>query len=335
MKRRDALRLVLLSPALLASRPVAAQSPPRLPALGLLSPHPRLSEEEKLQSPLLIRLRELGWIDGKTYHYVSGHAGGREAKLDELAIQLVRQGVDLIYANGPEAAIAAARATSTIPVVFWGVADPVGQGLVESLARPGRNITGVAWYAGRGVDAKRLELIREIAPAAKRLASMTVPSAGATVGGQQRAGRPVFAEAARALGFETRDFPVATPADLDPAFEAMLAWRAQAFTAAGTTLTYRERHRIVEFANRHRLPSCFTLRDFAEAGGLVAYAIALAPSAVSAAEQVDRILRGAKPADLPVIVPSRYELTVNLRTARALGFAMPQSLLLRADRVIE
>lgn len=333
--QRTRRRRFILAAAALSAAPLARAQQRRLPALGILTPHHRPTEDEKQRAPLLVRLRELGWVDGKTYRYVSGHAGGYEARLGEFAAKLIAEQVDVIFAGSPEAAVAAARATSTIPIVFWGVPDPVGQGLVDSLARPGRNATGLAWYAGPGVDAKRLQLIREVAPSARRLASMNVPTAAATVSGQPRPVSTAFREAADSLGFELREFPVATQSELDPAFESVLAWGAQAFTAVGTTLTYRERHRIVGFANRHRLPSCFTLSDFAESGGLLAYAIALAPSLWSAAEHIDRIFQGAKPADLPVIIPSKYDLTVNLKTARALGIAIPQSVVLRADRVIE
>jgi len=332
---RDRRRFLLAASALLASRAKLAQGRTRLPALGFLSPHPRPTPQEDAKRTLFIKLRELGWTDGQTFRYVGAYAGGSEARLPELAAELVRKDVDAIYAVGPEAAVAAARATKAIPIVFWAVPFPMEYGLVESLARPGRNVTGVAWYAGPGVDAKRLEVLREIAPDAKRLANLTVPTAALAVSGETVKVGPILRPVAKTLGYDIRDFPVTAPADFEPAFSAMLSWGAQALTAWGTTLTYRERHRIADFASRNRLPSSFTLRAYVEAGGLVSYAIALAPTAVRVAEYLDQVLRGTKPAELPVSVPRDYELTVNLRTAKALGLSIPQSVMLRADRVIE
>ena len=279
------------------------------------------------------RLRELGWVDGKTCRYVDAYGEGSEAHLDELASTLVREQVDVIYALGPEAAIAAARKSRTIPIVFWGVPYPVEQGLVESFPRPHGNATGVAWN-DPGVDAKRVEILREIAPSARRLASIIVPAAVRTVSGR-RIEVTTDVLAARALGFEVREFPVSSSGDFAQAFDAILAWEAQALTAWGHSLTYRERRRIVDFANRSRLPSSFTVRQFAEAGGLVSYAIVMAPTFVRIAEYVDQVLRGAQPGELPVSIPREYELAINVKTARALGLRVPKPLLLRADRVIE
>ena len=323
--------------ALLASARVRAQTATRLPSLGLLSPHNRPTPTEMDASPLIVRLRQLGWVEGKTYHYVSGHGWGREDRLGELAADLVRKGVDVIYANGPEAAVAAARATKTIPIVFWGVAAPVQQELVQSLARPGGNVTGVAWHSGPEVDQKRVGLLREIAPGVRRLAHFTVPTAATTVSGKPfQSAMPATRATAESLGFSAfRAFPVAAPADLEPAFREIREWGADSLVVSGTTLTVREQARFIGFANGNRLPAIYTLSLFAAAGGLVAYAIDFPASAFRAAEYVDRIFRGAKPAEMPVEIPTKYELAVNLKTATALGLAVPPSLLLRADIVHE
>lgn len=330
--RRDFVAALL---ALLAARRLAgAQAPGRLAVIGILSPHRKPPPEFLAHNPIITRLRELGWVPDLTCRFERAYAEGREDRMPELAATLVAKKVDVIWANGPEAAVAAARATKTIPIVFWGVPFPVEQGLIDSLARPGRNVTGVAWYAGSQVDAKRLQLLREVAPKAKRLARITVPSAGYTVSGAKLKVPPRVPAAARRLGFEYRSFPVLRVADFAPAFEAILHWGAQALMVMGTTLTVREKDRIVDFARDHRLPAVYTLREFVEAGGLVAYAIDLWPTLVRSFEYVDRVLRGAWPADLPVELPSRYELAINLETAKALGLSIPQSLLLRADRII-
>ena len=300
--------------------------------LGILSPHRKPPPDELAKSPLRVRLRVLGWEDGKTLQYENAYGEGREDRMPELAAALVAKKVDVIWALGPEAALAAARATSTIPIVFWGVGTPVEQGLIESFARPGRNATGVAWSASPGVELKRLELLREIVPAGKRLAFIIVATAAQK--GPSNFPSSLVAATQR-LGYELKAFPVVKSEDLEPAFAAILAWGAQALNVGSTPLTMRERQRIVDFANRNRLPGAYALPDFVEAGGLVSYAIDWRPTFARSADYVDRILRGAKPGDLPVELPSQYVTAVNLKTAKMLGLRVPQSVLLRADRVIE
>jgi putative ABC transport system substrate-binding protein len=248
---------------------------------------------------------------------------------------LAAKKVDVIWTSGSEAAVAAARATTSIPIVFWGVGFPVEQGLIDSFAKPGRNATGVAWFASPEVSGKRLELLREIAPTAKRLALVSVPAIFHKVAGGPAEVTSSTGPAAEKLGYELREFPVEKAEDFEPAFAAILAWGAQALTVAGTSLTFRERQRIADFAIRNRLPSAFTLQEFVEAGGLVSYAIDWRPTVARSADYIDRILRGAEPGELPVDLPSRYETAVNLKTAKALGLTVPQSVLVRADRVIE
>jgi putative tryptophan/tyrosine transport system substrate-binding protein len=327
--------LITACAALAAPNIVRAQAATKLPVLGTLSPNLTPTAEQRAQSPLRNRLRELGWVDGKTFLIESAFGEGREDRLPELASMLVAKKVDVIWAGGPEAAVAAARATKTIPIVFWGVPFPIEQGLVNSFARPGRNVTGVAFFSSPEVHSKRLEFLGAIAPAAKRLANISVPTSSATVEGGQTKIRIDLTPAAQNLGYELRTFPVEKPEDFEPTFAAILAWRAQAIAVTGTSLTFRARHKIADFALNKRLPSAFTLRSFVEAGGLVSYGIDPGPTVARTADYVDRILRGAKPAELSVDLPSRYEMAFNRKTATALGLTIPQSILLRADRVIE
>jgi len=332
MSRR---RFLLAAGALAAAPLVRGQR--ALPVLGILSPNHLPPPTFLANNPFINRLRALGWSEAQTLTIERAYGEGREEALPSLAEALVRRHVDVIWAVGPEAAVAAARATKSIPVVFWGVALPVEQELVDSLARPGRNATGVSWYEGPGVDMKRLEALREIAPAAKRLAHLFVPTAAATVSGHPHRGPAIapFAEAAGAMGFLIRRFDVTTVSELRAAFGDIVAWNPDALTSAATMLTSRERGSIVGFANRNRLPAGYGSKVFAEAGGLFSYGATDGPSLPRCAEYVDMILRGASPADLPVDIPRDYELVVNLATAKAIGVTIPESLLLRADRVVQ
>jgi putative ABC transport system substrate-binding protein len=327
-------RSFLIASAAMAAAPLSFAQSRYLPVIGELSPMPPQTPEVRAKRPWVVRLRELGWTEGVTYRHVGANSDG-EAGLAERAEFLVRSRVDLIYAIGPEAAVAAARATKTIPIVFWGVPYAVEQGLVQSLARPGGNVTGTAWTAGPGVDAKRLEVLREIAPKAQRLAHVSVPTAVTTVSGAKFNYPPTMRLAAEELGYEMRDFPIATSADVEPAFSDILAWKAQAATVAGTMLTVRELKRLVGFTLRNSLPASFASSWFVEAGGLVSYGMTLNPTGYRLGEFMDKILRGANPGNLPVDVPRDYETFVNLRTARVLGLTVPQGLLLRATKVIE
>jgi len=327
-------REMLLAAAGLAAASLARGQTRRLPAIGELSTLPPQTREVRAKRTWVIRLRELGWVEGVHYRHVGAHAE-REVGLEERAEFLVKSRVDLIYAMGPEAAVAAARATKTIPIVFWGVPYAVEQGLVESLPRPGGNVTGTAWTAGPGVDAKRLEILREIAPQVRRLAHISVPTAVTTVSGAKFEYPPTMPLAAAALGFEMRQFPIANSEDVEQALADILAWKAQSATVAGTMLTVRELKRLVGFTVNHRLPGAFVWRGFVEAGGLMSYGMTLEPTGYRLGEFMDKILRGADPGTLPVDVPRDYETYVNLRTARALGLTVPQSVLLRADKVIE
>ncbi|MGH6923785.1 MAG: ABC transporter substrate-binding protein, partial [Propylenella sp.] len=292
-------------------------------------------QPKKAENPVNLVLKKRGWVPGETLIIDGPDAGGSEQRMTEIAAALVEKKVDVIWAVGPEAALAAARATTSIPIVFWGVMYPVEQGLVDSIARPGRNVTGVAFTASPESDAKRLELLREIAPAARRLAFVSVQSSFDTVSGRRARVVTLWSDAARALGYEFREFPVEKREDFPAAFAAILEWGAQALVGQPSTLINRERASIIEFANSNRMPSAFTLWDYVESGGLLSYGIDWRPTMAQSIEYVDRILRGANPAELPVDLPTKYVLAVNLRTAKALGLTVPQSILLRADRLVE
>jgi len=321
----------------LAAPLVRAQKPSR-PVLGILNPHPRPAEtiEQRARNPVFARLKQLGWVEGETIEIDRPDGQGREDRLPVLAEELVRKRVNVIWAIGPEAAVAAARATQTIPIVFWGSAYPVEQGLIDSFARPGRNLTGIAFVAGVELFVKVLEYLTQVAPTAKRVATVVTPSAIIDVkGNPYLGGRPTVQAAAEKLGLDNRNHAIGKVEDFDAVFATILESRAQALVVPGTTLTFRERRRFAEFAIRSRLPSAFNQREFVEAGGLLSYGPDSWDTVLQTLGYVDRILRGARPADLPVEMPSKYELVVNTKTALALGLKVPQVLLLRADKVIE
>jgi len=330
-------RRFLIAAGALAAAPLArAQRTARLPTLGILSPFPQPTPQYIANNPFTNRLRALGWIEGETLAIARAYSAGREDLLPAMAARLVQAQADVIWTIGPHAALAAARATKSVPIVFWGVAYPVEQGLVRSLAQPGGNATGIASTASPEVHAKRLQLLREIAPATKRLALLVAPSATRTLAGEPTAlNTKAYGAAAGALGFELRDFEFESDADLEDAFRAIGAWHADCVTADGFPQSFRARSRIAAFATGSRRASAFAQRDFVEAGGLVSYSFLIPPTIVRCAHYVDLMLRGASPAGIPVEQPSVYDIAVNLRTARTLDLAVPPALLLRADKVVE
>jgi len=257
MARRLALAASAVLVLLGARAAVEAQPAGKVFTLGFLNPHAPPPPEQRRKNLFVDKLSELGWIPGQNLVLKGAHATGRKERLPELAEELVRRRVDLIYALGPAAAVAAARATKTIPVVFWGINNPVELGLVDSLARPGRNVTGMAWLPGPELVGKELEFLKQIAPAATRLAWIRNPDAQLTVSGAEYTPPIAVESPARSLGFELRIYTVDRREDFDAVFAAAVAWRAHAIGLAGTPLTWRERTRIVEFANQNRLASTF------------------------------------------------------------------------------
>lgn len=337
--RRRTVVLGGAASAVLAAVPGRAQQPGgprRLPVVGLLYPNPAPPPAQRKSNPMFAKLRERGWIDGETVAFENASAEGREDRLPALAEDLVRKRVDVIWAAGPEAAIAAVGATKEVPIVFYGVGFPVELGLVQSLARPGRNVTGLAYSAGPEVETKQLELLREIAPRTRRVSYLAVPTSRRTLSGQiLRTPERVLDDAARDLGFEFQRHTLERREDLGGAFAAVLASRAEALMVQGHPVFIRDRQRIAGFATGNRLASASPFWEFVEAGGLVSYGVDRLSAMAQSFQHVDRILRGANPAHLPVELPSRYTLVISMKTAKLLALAVPPSILVRADRVIE
>jgi len=332
MKRREFL---LGAGAVFATTLAHSQASGRPAVIGILSHNPAPANPRSI--PLLQRLKALGWSEDGNLVVERAYANRDVELLPRLANQLVAKRVDVIWAGAPAAAVAAARATRTIPIVFANVTFPVELGLVDTLARPGGNATGVGFLAG-GMEqaAKPLEFLRLIAPDAVRLAHFWTPAVMRNIKGEEvKISFAPFDEAVAALGFELQLHEIFKAADFDRAFAAALEQRAQAVLALATPLNWTERKRIVEFAARSALPSAFDSRGYAEIGGLLSYGPDIRENVLESALFVDRILRGARPAELPVRLPSRHELAVNLKVAKALGLTVPPSILARADRVIE
>src|SRR6266571_8642500 len=323
--------IVTLTLSLLAA-PLAADAQqagkvPRIGFLGVTSPSARPSHLDAFRQ----RLRELGWVEGQ--HIVIDYrcAESRVDRLPDLAAELVRLKVDLIVASaGTQAATAAKNATETIPIVMIYVRDPVGTGLIASLARPGGNVTGVSGSAGLELFAKQLELLKETVPKIRRVAILSNPDNAY----HQLAIREVNV-AARSLGVQLQLLEARGPNEFDGAFAAMAPERVGALLVLSDAIFGSHRTRLADLAARSRLPAAFGVRDDVEAGGLMSYGPSILDSYRQAATYVDKILRGAKPADLPVEQPMKFELVLNLKTARTLGIEIPQSVLLRADHVIE
>jgi putative ABC transport system substrate-binding protein len=272
-------------------------------------------------------LRERGYVEGHTVSLEERWAAGELARLPALAAELVQLPVDVIVASGASAVRAAMGATRSIPIVIAGAADPVAEGLVTSLARPGGNVTGLAVLAGREVEGKRLELLHAAVPTAARVA-VVLDSTG-------RLDPTPLQDAARALGLTLLfSAETATPEEFQRAFAAMMRDGADALYAPETPVNARHRHLIVDLAAQHRLPAMYASRDFVEAGGLMAYGPSFTALFRRAATYVDKILKGALPADLPVEQPMYFELVINLKTAQAFGLTLPPILLFQADEVL-
>jgi len=342
MNRRDTLAALLALGTTTGPFRARAQSTPTVQnkTLGLLTLASAQDAQEAKRGWLpgfRTELKSLGWSEGQNLVIESAFADYRPERLPVLAEELVRKRVDVIWSFPDQATIAAARATRTIPIVFANASWPVEQGLIESFARPGRNVTGVATYTGIEVSNKRLEFLKAIAPAATRLSWILGSATEATVDGAGFDLRPLLDPPARRLGYEIRYHIIQKSEDVDPVLADVLAWRAQALAVAGTPVVFAARDRIAAFALSNRLPSASASFTLVEAGGLLSYNAAgsYLTAIPRSAEYVDRIFRGARPADLPVDQPDKYELVINLKTAKALGLSIPQSVLLRDPRLIE
>ena len=324
MRRRDFVSLAG-AVALLSFGAQAQQDP--LPRIGFLSPTAALTASDKV---FLRGLRELGYFEGKTILIEYRFAEGEFERLPELAAELVQLGVDVIVARVTQASLAAKNATDAIPIVMLAVSDPIGSGLVESLARPGANVTGTASMNAEVVG-KSLEILKEVVPDASRVAVLWNP--GNAVFQQQMLREAE--EAAETLELELRAFGVQAPDEIDSAFAAIAEAKVNALLVLGDPILIRHQQLIIEHAQSGRLPAIYASRETAEAGGLMAYGPNMKAQFWRAATYVDRILRGAEPADLPVEQPTQFELVVNLNAAKSLGLTFPLPLLARADEVIE
>jgi len=327
MKRRAAGLTATLALGLLVSFPaVAAQETGKVPRIGYLVV---VSSETRYRA-FQQGLRDLGYQEGQNIAIEFRSADGSIERLNHLADELVRLHVDVIVAGSTLGARAAQRATSTIPIVMANIGDPVGSGLVASLGRPGGNITGLTTMS-QELSGKRLELIKEIVPRLRRLGVLWDQDAPNSVAAFKE-----FKAAAESLGMEVRSLAIRPPApEIEKAFGAAKNWRADALIALDDALIFSNRTRIISLAARYRLPAVYGLREFPDAGGLLAYGPSRDDMYRRAAAYVDKILKGAKPADLPVERPMRFELVVNLKTAKALGLTIPPSVLVRADQVIQ
>jgi putative tryptophan/tyrosine transport system substrate-binding protein len=304
-----------------------AQQPARTARIGLLS----LSAGPNPNMDVFRGLRELGWIEGKNLSVEYRWAAGEQDRLPGFAADLVRRNVDVIVTASTPAALAAKQATTRIPIVITFVADPVGAGLVASLARPGGNITGMTTLTPELV-AKRLELLKQVVPRASQIAVLW--DRGGLAEATTRNMREQAEAAGRALGVGLQFFEVRRSADLDHAFASIAEARIGALVVSPTPMLFEARHEIVARAARSGLPTMYPWRDAVDAGGLASYATNFPEMYRRAAGYVDKILKGARPADLPIEQPTQFEFVINLKAAKALGLSVPDSLLQRADEVL-
>jgi len=324
-RRRDFLLALAASPVALASAQ-SAKPPAKTMRVGIVRVG-ALSQMAPLHKVLVDTLRDLGWVEGRTVVYDIAHAGGDEARLAEAATALVARRPDVIYGSNGPTARAAAGATRTIPIVFSSVPEPVKVGLVKSLSQPSGNVTGVATFGGE-LGARRMQLLREVMPKIGRLGVLV--SSSVTIADEQG-----LIEKAAGPAVKVTSVAMNNPAELHSAFTALLENKAEALLLTQTALFMSERKRILELAGRHRIPVIGYRSEQVEDGALMSYNSSLADHTKRAAHLIDKVLRGAKPADIPVEQPTQFELVINLRTAKALGITIPQSVLLQATRVIE
>ena len=321
------------SGAVLLAAPLAAQAQQaaKVARIGFLSLN--AAANPHLHVAFRQGLRDLGYVEGRNVVIEHRDAGGKYERLPALVAELVALKVDVIVTGGgTPTALAAKQASRTLPIVFSSAADPVTDGLVTSLARPGGNITGLSNFTPELVG-KCLEHLKQAVPGASWAAVLWQPS-----GSAERTDRDMLKAAdvaAQALGVRLQFAEARGPADIDRAFSDMTRVRANALTVWGTAMFVSERRRLVNLAAKSRLPAVYSLREFVDAGGLMAYGANLTDLFRRAATYVDKILKGSKPSDLPVEQPTKFELVINLKTAKALGLTIPQSLLQRADEIIQ
>ena len=327
MNRRDTVIAFLA----LVTAPLAARAQPagRVYRVGLLAVG-GAPPDSALPAPLRQGLTELGYVEGKNIAYTGRWADAKMERLPELAAELIKLNVDAIVTLGWTATAAAKKATGTIPIIMAGPAgDAVATGVVASLARPGGNVTGLSDDAGT-LSAKRMQILKEAVPKAKRIAVLwNADDHGMTVRYRE------IDNAARVLDVIVQPLGVREPNDFATAFDTMTRERPDGLFLVADALTFLNRKRVIDFADAHRIPAMYETGGYVQAGGLMSYGPNPADSWRVVARFVDRIFKGARPGDLPVEQPTRYYLVINLKTAKALGLTIPQSVLLRADQVIE
>jgi putative ABC transport system substrate-binding protein len=329
MNRRTFLCGITLG-TLFAPLAAEAQQAAKIARIGYLSP--TLSVSPHTHEAFRQGLRDLGYVEGRNVVIEYRDAEGKFERLPALAAELVALKVDVIVAPNTAAALAVKQATRTLPIVFAVAADPVASGLVTSLPRPGGNVTGLSNLVAELVG-KCLEVLKQAVPGVSRVAVLWQPGA---LG--ERTDKNMLKEAevaARALAVRPQFVEARGPADFDRAFSDMTGARAGALIVLGSTMFFIERRRLVDLAAKTRLAAVYQGREFVDAGGLMAYGANIADNYRRAATFVDKILKGAKPADLPVEQPTKFELVINLKTAKTLGLTIPQSVLIRADQVIQ
>jgi putative ABC transport system substrate-binding protein len=323
VKRRDFIALIGGA----AAWPLAARAQqPAMPVIGFLDVRsPDVMMEDRLRA-FRQGLKDTGYVERENVAIEYRWADNQVDRLPELAAELVRRQVAALVTIGPVAGLAAKAATTTIPIVFIVAEDPVRLGFVASLARPGGNLTGVNIFTLE-LAAKRLELLRELVPGVARMAVLVTASAETTVRDTEAVARP--------LGLQIQVFNVSTILEIDAAFATFARERPDALFVAGDPFLSGRRVQLVQLAAFHRLPATYALRDYAEAGGLMSYGSNIADAFRQIGVYTGRILKGAKPADLPVVQPNKFELVINAGTARMLGLTVPDKLLAAADEVIE
>jgi putative ABC transport system substrate-binding protein len=322
--------IVAMSGGLLAA-PLAAeaQQSGKVYRIGLLDFSEADAARQAWWNGFRQQMRELGYVEGQNITFEPRWAQGEDGRIPKLVAELVGLKVDLIVTGGQSAAIGAKKATSTIPIVMASGSDPVAVGLVASLRQPGGNVTGMTTINSE-LAAKRLEFLRIVAPRASRIAILwdeRSPGARLTVDGTEAA--------AKTAGLIIQSVPVGSAAGLEAAFATVVRGRAGALIVVGAAKLFSYRKRIAELAVKHRLATVVSTREYAEAGCLVSYGVDNPDMFRRAAVYVDKILKGAKPGDLPIEQPTKFELIINLKTAKALGLTISQSLLVRADEVIQ
>jgi putative ABC transport system substrate-binding protein len=316
--------------AYLVGGALAAEAQPaeKIPRIALLSAgasggNPQLAEAFRQG------LRDLGWLEGKNIVLEYRFGEGRDDRLSALAAELVRQNPDAIVATSTVSTVALSKVTKAIPVVMMGTGDPVTLGLVASLGRPGGNVTGLSFSVGLETFGKGLELLREAIPGIRWVAVLSNPA-----NPSQPLAIKNVTKTAQSLGLELQLLEARGPDDFDGAFAAMAKQRAPALLVVADAVFLRHGARLAYLAAKHRLPAMHGFREVAAAGGLMSYGASMTDLSRRAAVFVDKILKGAKPADLPIEQPTRFELVINMKTAKTLGLTIPRSLLMRADEVL-